>query len=361
VLIIKLPFLRQATAAHSNVHASADGLDAFEAEGDKPRPPRPQPPWVKPLMLAAVTVALGVAGGVWAYRAYAVAPALASLSIETTPPGAEVMVDGRGMGVTPAALTLPPGTYGVVLTGVGGQRREAAVTLKAGDSVVHQVEWAEPAPVAPAPTLGALHVQTEPPGQVVFVDDIRRGLSPMTVTDLAPGDHAVHVSSSAGTFRRRITITAGETMSLVIAPNAPVVSAGWLRISSPVLLQVRVGGDLVGNTESDRVLLPAGEHDLDLSNESLGYAVRRRVRVESGRTAQVQITPPTGMLSINALPWAEVWIGGERLGETPIANVSRPIGTHAVILRHPQLGERRTTVTVSLKETARLGIDMRQP
>jgi hypothetical protein len=84
------------------------------------------------------------------------------------------------------------------------------------------------------------------------------------------------------------------------------------------------------------------------------------VTIAAGRTAQVQITPPSGRLSINALPWAEVWLGGVRLGQTPIANLSHPIGTHEVILRHPQLGERRATVTVSLKEIARLGVDMRQ-
>jgi hypothetical protein len=211
------------------------------------------------------------------------------------------------------------------------------------------------------PTSGALRIQTEPPGQAVFVDDIQRGISPITVTDLSPGDHAVHVTNNAGTFRRQIAITAGETLSLVIAPNTPVVSAGWLRVLSPVLLQLYVDGDLVGNTESDRMLLPSGEHDVEMSNQSLGYTVRRRVSVAAGRTSELRVTPPDGTLSINALPWAEVWVGGERVGETPIANLSRPIGTHNVILRHPQFGERRATVTVSLKETARLGIDMRQP
>jgi hypothetical protein len=33
---------------------------------------------------------------------------------------------------------------------------------------------------------------------------------------------------------------------------------------------------------------------------------------------------------------------------------------YRVTLRHPQLGEKQTTVTVTSKETARLGVDMRQ-
>jgi hypothetical protein len=108
-------------------------------------------------------------------------------------------------------------------------------------------------------------------------------------------------------------------------------------------------------------MLPAGEHQVDISNAALGFAVNRRVSVAAGRTTQLQITPPNGRLSINAVPWAEVWLNGMPLGQTPLANLSHPIGTYEVILRHPQLGERRASVTVSMNDTARLGVDMRQP
>ena len=356
----KYPHIREVMAPPTESLPTADGLNAFKAEsGQGLRPPQHRSPWLKSLILVATTLALG-ASGLWAYMNVAIAPAMASLSIQTTPPGAQVTIDGKALGYTPAAMSLPPGTYGVQLTAVSGQQRQVEVTLRSGESVVHQFEWAEPLP-AMLPTTGALHLQTEPAGQTVFVDDTRRGISPLTVSDLSPGDHVVHVTGSGGTFRRPVKIAAGETLSLVIAPNAPAVSAGWLRISSPVLLQLHVDGNLIGNTESDRVMLPSGEHEVVISNAALGFSVTRRVTVAAGRTAQVQITPPNGRLSINALPWAEVWLNGARLGQTPIANLSHPIGTHDVILRHPQLGERRATVTVSLKDTARLGIDMRQP
>ena len=52
-------------------------------------------------------------------------------------------------------------------------------------------------------------------------------------------------------------------------------------------------------------------------------------------------------MAVNALPWAEVSIDGERVGETPIGSVQVPIGTHEVVFRHPDLGERRTTATVT--------------
>jgi hypothetical protein len=315
------------------------------------------------LGVALVVVAAGAAVAInmgWAARVFAVTPEPASLTVSTVPAGAQVSINGENKGATPLSLTLAAGTYQLRLTSATGQERLLDVTLRDGQSMVQQIEWAA-TPVAPVTTTGALHVQTDPPGQAVFVDDVRRGTTPLTVSELTPGEHRLVVSSETGSYRRAVSIKANETLSVVVAPQAPAVSAGWLRVSSPVLLQLRARGDLVGNTESDRVMLPAGEHDIEMVNDALGFARTQRVTIAAGRTADLRVTLPNGLLSINAVPWAEVWINGERLGETPLANISKPIGNYVVTFRHPQLGERQTSVTVSTKATARVGIDMRQP
>ena len=66
------------------------------------------------------------------------------------------------------------------------------------------------------------------------------------------------------------------------------------------------------------------------------------------------------MLHINAVPWAEVWIDGERIGETPIGNLPARIGTREIVFRHPDLGERRATALVTLKEPVRISMDLRK-
>ena len=376
--IIRVPRLKQMPMPQTSTPPSkADGLDAFDAEADVSLEPVTHPSAPEPstgntargkrwpvvslgvLGIAVATASLAFTGG-WADRVFAVTPKPASLTLNTTPLGAQVTINGEAKGTTPLALSLAAGTYQVHLTSPLGQERSLDVTLQEGQSVVQQVEWAA-APAPAAVTTGALHVQTDPPGQAVFIDDVRRGTSPLTIADLPAGDHRLVVTSDAGSYRRAIAIKPGETLSVVVAPHAPAVSAGWLRVTSPVLLQLRSGGDLVGNTESDRVMLPAGQHDIEMVNDALGFARVQRVNVTAGRTAEVRVPLPNGLLSINAVPWAEVWLNGERLGETPLANVSRPIGNYRVTLRHPQLGERQAAVTVSLKETARLGVDMRQP
>ena len=48
-----------------------------------------------------------------------------------------------------------------------------------------------------------------------------------------------------------------------------------------------------------------------------------QVDVQPGRTVKVNVTIPNGALSINALPWANVWLDGQPLnGTTPFANLA---------------------------------------
>ncbi|HEX5069282.1 MAG TPA: PEGA domain-containing protein [Vicinamibacterales bacterium] len=66
----------------------------------------------------------------------------------------------------------------------------------------------------------------------------------------------------------------------------------------------------------------------------------------SGHAAASSGPIPTGRISLNATPWAEVTIDGTVVGETPIANLSLPVGPHEIVFRHPEFGVRRQTVIV---------------
>jgi hypothetical protein len=54
-----------------------------------------------------------------------------------------------------------------------------------------------------------------------------------------------------------------------------------------------------------------------------------------------------------------VFIDGQRVGETPIGNLSVPIGPHEVVFRHPQFGEKRHAISVTLSGPVRLSVDMK--
>jgi hypothetical protein len=63
-------------------------------------------------------------------------------------------------------------------------------------------------------------------------------------------------------------------------------------------------------------------------------------------------------VSVNAIPWANVFIDGQSAGETPLGNLSVPIGPHEFVFRHPQLGEQHRVIMVTIREPMRLSVDL---
>ena len=126
---------------------------------------------------------------------------------------------------------------------------------------------------------------------------------PVTVPSLAAGDHLVVIRGERGTIGRNVTIEPGATLSLVISPTeSSTASGGWLTIASPVVLQLKEDGKLIGMMETERLMIPAGEHEIEMANESLGYRTVQRVVVGAGKTTTARVQVPNGMLSINAQP-----------------------------------------------------------
>ena len=376
-----MPFGRVSTAGdvrEPRPSVGGDGLDAFGSETDPaPRPQvvKPSPVPRKPMNLTwapaaakwsaviLLSAAVAVAGMFEYQRRFAKRATIGTVTLETTPSGLEVTLAGKSLGKTPLTTSLVPGSYDLRI-GADPASRVVKVNVAAGASIVQRVEFADDSAGTAAST-GGLRVQTEPAHLPVFVDGTARGTSPVAIDHLQPGEHEVSVRTSNGIVRRAVTVQAHETISLIVSSTAPApdptaVSAGWIAVTSPIALQMREGGKVIGTSESDRLMLTAGDHDIEFANDALGFAVRKTLHVNAGKTTATKVDLPNGMLSVNAQPWAEVWIDGERIGETPIGNLSRRIGSHEVVFRHPELGERREAVVIAVGKPTRVGVDLRK-
>jgi hypothetical protein len=185
----------------------------------------------------------------------------------------------------------------------------------------------------------------------------------VTINDLLPGDHEVILQTPIASARHVVSVQAGGTASIVTpvasatTPAGPV--SGWLTVKAPFSLEIREDGRVVGTTDADRLMLAAGAHTIELVNETLGYRVTRTVQVMPGKVASLAVDLPKGVVNLNAMPWAEVWVDGQRVGETPIGNLSIPIGPHEVVFRHPQFGEKRHAISVTMSGPTRLSVDMK--
>jgi hypothetical protein len=241
-------------------------------------------------------------------------------------------------------------------------RTQLVDVVRGSESSIH-VDLPPPAVVATpaaAPT-GGLQISTDPAGARVAIDGQPHGVSPILVRDLQPGTHNVTVTGPNGSITRRVTVQENAVSSLIVSlSGSGEFASGWLTVDSPIPAQISEDGTLLGTTDIPRLMVPAGRHELVLTNAALGFRAQRTVQVTAGRTTAITLDVPKGTLHVNALPWAEVWIDGQSAGETPLGNVSLPIGTHQLVFRHPELGEQRKSVIVTAGAPTRVGVDLRK-
>jgi hypothetical protein len=140
---------------------------------------------------------------------------------------------------------------------------------------------------------------------------------------------------------------------------APAAQSGWVTIPVPFEMQVLEGGRQVGTTATSRLPLAPGRHTLDIVSEPLAFRTSVSVDVVAGRETRVPVTLPNGTAAINAIPWAEVWIDGQKAGETPIGSMALTLGPHELVFRHPEFPERRHVVSITAGAPTRVSVEMK--
>lgn len=313
------------------------------------------------MVAAAILLIALTAGATLAARRYLLPSvqaddALGTLIVQTNPSGATVEIGGQQHGVTPLSLSLPPGRHTLKLTSEGNVRT-MPVTIAAGKEVSQFIEL----PRASS-AFGELQVRTEPAGARVTVDGHAYGTTPVTVEGLSPGTHTVVLENELRSMTQEVKIDANTTASLVVPLTAPANAplSGWISVDAPAELRIYEGQRLIGTSQSDRIMMSVGRHTLQVANEALGYRETTVVNVAPGKVSSVQPPWPSGLVSLNAAPWAQVWIDGQSVGETPLSNIRVPIGSHEVVFRHPELGEKLVRAVVTAGTPTKVSADLRQ-
>ena len=134
--------------------------------------------------------------------------------------------------------------------------------------------------------------------------------------------------------------------------------SGGVTLQTPIELKVLQGDRVLGSTDDGPIIMRDGTYQLDLINTSLGLRMRQPITFRAGQMAKLTVTLPSGRVSVNAQPWANVIIDNRDYGETPLANLSVPIGEHDFVFRHPDLGERRQRVTVRADGPTRVSVNL---
>ncbi len=220
--------------------------------------------------------------------------------------------------------------------------------------VVARVEKAIPkvpkaGPPAPAPA-GEIDIKTDPAGLKVLLDGKAAGDSPITLKNVSLGKHVVTLIGDGGTLKRTVKVEAGIGASVDVT-----VFSGFVKVSAPIAIEIAENGKVIG-TSDDAVILGPGRHTLYLSNKDLDYTATQQVEVQPGETTELSIDPQ-GRANLNAAPWAEIWVDGEKRGETPLANLPIRLGVREIVFKNAQFPDRKIVTTIKAHTTQTIAVD----
>ena len=167
--------------------------------------------WVLALMAVALLAAAAVFALSPALRARLLRRAVHNvpLQIHSTPAGAEAFVDDVRVGTTPVGASVPPGQHRVrlVLRGYQPWHEE-----------VDPVATPEVGPTLERVRLAALVVESDPDRADVFLDEERRGTTPLELNDVEAGAHTLRIAKGP-TYQpvvQHIELNAAETRRVVV-------------------------------------------------------------------------------------------------------------------------------------------------
>jgi len=266
-------------------------------------------------------------------------PDFAPLEIQTTPPGATVLINGQDKGRTPFRV----------------ERQQAGeYTLRIRLDLYHDID--QPLTMEPGkavqlnldlqPAFGSLTVDSRPTGANVWVDEISWGRTPVTRDRVPSGRHTVRVQQELyNEYDSWVDVQDGGRHQVLAELGADF---GTARITgTPSGARVLVDGEVHGAIPVDLRLKP-GEHRLTVSHENHDtFETKLFIGVGDDKEHRVDLVRQVGSLRIFVEPAdALIFVDGQEMGRSPQICKDLPTGKHRVRaeLREHAPAEQEVTV-----------------
>lgn len=151
------------------------------------------------------------------------------LHVDSTPPGASVLVDGIYQGVTqadnPLDLTgISPGEHTVTLKLQNYQDYSTRVPVQAGKTASVRATLT---PLQVPAGSGVVQINSEPSGANIFIDNSCVGITPLTIPSVSSGSHTILIRLNGyQDYQNTFNLSPGQTAQIQVAltPDSPLVS-----------------------------------------------------------------------------------------------------------------------------------------
>ena len=276
---------------------------------------------------------------------------------ETDPPDSKIFVNGEMRGQTPTDIILPLNKRFLIKIEKKGFKtiQEDILTNADDTSLVFRL-------VKEKPEFGALSINTNPAGAEVFFNGKPlEQKTPAYISDL-PFQKEVIVRIERDGYepvQKKVLISeSSQDIYFDLKPGKSLLIINPTPASAKIYLNNQPKESVIENVKRNETY--------QLRVEAKGYLPEERsIKVTTDR---LEIDIPlkkkqakVGRISISAIPWAKIIIGGKVIGsESHVLNYPLPVGKHTVILQHPDYPEVKRTVRIRHNENKKLIVDLRE-
>lgn len=275
----------------------------------------------------------------------------------TAPPG-DPRVQGRALlvgglvGATGVALVV----LAIALSSSGAD--ETLPSTRESTPVLIQAERETISDDAHAPVMGAAPVDEAPVRNPDEIDEGTRVPSARaaenredTSSGRARGDDAQPEPAHAVDAVAGVAAVAQDGRDSTRPVSArPSPAAGSLTVRADAPVTVFLDGKRLGAAPIEGISTTAGLHLLRLENPALGISLTAKLQVSSGGETTRLFTFAKGKMNVLVDPWADVYVNGVKLGQTPLAGKELYEGRHRLRLVGPK-SEKSVTVDVTAGKT----------
>lgn len=235
-----------------------------------------------------------------------------------------------------AAAPREPAASAVAASGVDAPlaRLEAAAATASSAGHASAASGAASPKVAPGSSVIAARATSGATTESALAADRARAARASVLDPSAKVDPDVPTSSAVKPVARRAS-------SRRAGPRA-----GELHVTSNVPVEVWIDGSPRGQTPLRLDSVAAGRKTLRLQNHELGIRRTVRLRVPAGERATYDARFSKGRLNVVVQPWADVWLDGTPLGQTPLAGREVWEGRHTLRLVNPK-GEKTLSIDIA--------------
>jgi PKD repeat protein len=241
------------------------------------------------------------------------------------------------------------------------------VSLDARDSCTGTADRAEKLSyITVTTTLQTLTVSSTPPGAMVFIDNVAKGITPVTLKDTPIGTHQLLLRKTGFDDYTRsiliepatpVTISATLSKSLPESTIPPSASSGSIAItSSPAGAMVVVDGTPRGTTPVILTEIPTGNHHVILSfkgyddwNHTISVGSGQMAAINAELDATKEITG--SLVVITDPPGAEIYLDGNFKGLSPVTIQGLSAGLHTILLTMQEYTDNSTTIIITAGQT----------